>query len=164
MRSREISGHQPSEELKNEVHKRLKVAEFLQEDEGLFFGENRYEDEIHYTLLVTKVPRGDAPEEVRRAWLEVLFPYARRRSEEAPFHGFFGPLQKPEGMGFFSIKTADALRALIEGGGKNEYEAAAWFLKQPNLGLSLIFCEDECTVVKKTPLAVNRSSQNPRSN
>lgn len=166
MQSKEIFGKQPPEELKDKVHIRIGALESIQDDIAMLDRGSRYENNINYALLVNKVPRGDAPEKVRQAWLEVMFPHARLMKKTERTSGFMRGKSHPapEGMHFFSVKTVNALQALIEGGMKSEYEAALWFLEQPFLSSQLLFCEDEFLIVEQSPLPINRSYENPRSN
>ena len=83
---------------------------------------------ILYWFLVTSVPEGGAPEDIRSQWLNVLLPVRRPRPIEGPDPRIGTNVAKrhlrtviPDGV---VVELADAIRALVASGRDG---AAAWW-------------------------------------
>jgi hypothetical protein len=170
MSSKEILSSPPPQDLVRKVNGRLAVFELyhLTRKFGPPVGVSPdcYEDEVNYSIMITKTPRGEAPEEIRKTWQELILPDCRRLKRDTRMSGIVtGQPAEYNGIeGYFEAMTLDALKALVENGTESDYRAALWFLEQPRLQLTLCFCADEVMVLKQEGLPKNRSYRNPRSN
>lgn len=169
MSNKEILSNPPPEDLVDRVLRKLKIFKDICST-GYSIPPHFYEDEISYTVLINKTPRGDAPIRVREAWVELVIPSCRRVKPSFNSHlgSFFSNELVEVGSGascFIQAKTIDALEALIRNGTNDDYEAADWFLSQHfKLSPNLYFRDDEVSILEQKKLPANRSYDNPRAN
>ncbi len=95
-------------------------------------------------IMIVKVPRGEAPEEIKKAWVGMVLPCIGK----FPPYGALGALSgKPaESYGLnFLVHQDDALKVLHQ----KQPAAAKWWYAHgfPKDGRCFAFCEDEAVVL-----------------
>jgi hypothetical protein len=116
---------------------------------GLMFAANVWNGRTVARLRITGTPPGEAPEEIRKAWVGVELPLRRGETEPERHHSF-GVLteQGPEAALGYSVDGRAAVKALAS----QVPEAAAWWREHaPHVvarGYRLFFPLDVCERVE----------------
>ncbi|MEN9405381.1 MAG: hypothetical protein RLY47_340 [Candidatus Parcubacteria bacterium] len=95
-------------------------------------------------IKIISVPAGQAPEEIRRAWVGVVLPTVGESGPTTPQFGVFGGEPAPENQNGYGVLLRDAVEALRAVG---KTEAAEWWSDELPPTSILIFGKMFCELV-----------------
>lgn len=95
-------------------------------------------------IRITSMPAGQAPEEIRRAWIGLILPTVGESSPTTSQIGVLGGPSAPENRGGYEVLVQDAVEALEKAG---RIEASNWWEDMLPFNYRLVFGKMFCELV-----------------